>query len=718
MKKLFKKGMAIIAVILLLLSNMITAFAANTPEIDAYLDTAYAKAIDPYGTTATDEDGRYVIPLSKTSVTLKKDSRSQEYTATWTSSDEAYAAITSNYASSATAKITHPTAKEGAKEVILTLTLTDKNDSSKICGTRDFVLLIAPQLPVYTLSVTAKDNNGNPIPNATIMVQDSRNIEQYPSEGVYALKGETEYTLTVSAVGYIRNVQKLTLTEDTDLSVVLTAGTSVTFQVKTASGSSTDYADIQVTDENGTEYNCVLDEYGYDTSLFELKAGTYHYTVTYQSGSQSAAGSFTLSEGQSMLTIPVQLGYTEYKIRFDVDPADAKISLYKNGAQGAYGDPILPDADGYYTIIFGQYRYIIEADGFYTVNKTFNATDTALKNNDYIITVCMESPYDQILTEADNLLFAKSGEGLLLKEYTGLHSDIDFGYYADIDSDYDDINLKDTLEELLLQQLKTENSIQVTIIAVENADYEPDYSVIGQDGTIHYDAVTDNMIDYDESGAMFTASLLLTYENRTRESEVRVLVPKHIFSRQERLDAAADYAIAFDTLKGENIDLNHIQSALHLSDLSEDLVNDFPYYSICTSWVSDHPEIIDPVTGQVTPAEQDTLVTLTVKTYYSAAQLEDAGFLFDPGPLGNNESIRTITLLVPGTKADTSGTEPAKPNKEQDSIEAPSVSPAPTDTIQTPIPKTGGMASQYFSLLITVTAAVVLSTRTIKKRGE
>ena len=83
----------------------------------------------------------------------------------------------------------------------------------------------------------------------------------------------------------------------------------------------------------------------------------------------------------------MQLVYTQYKVRFNTTPQNATVALYKNGASSAYGDPILPDEQGYYTIIFGQYRYTVSAEGYTPVSKTFNATDTALKNNNYVITV-------------------------------------------------------------------------------------------------------------------------------------------------------------------------------------------------------------------------------------------------------------------------------------------------------------------------------------------
>ena len=681
MKQKAKKILAFVVAFMLVFTGIMPVFAANSPEIDAYFDSAYAKAIDKYGNLQKDEYGRYIIALSKTSVSLTKDSGSKLYTAVWSSGDENYVQITSDYSSSAAARINHPTAKEGDKEVVMTLTLKDKNDPTKICGTRDYVLLIAARLPEYSLSVHAKNSDGAVIENANVLVRDSRNISLRPTNGIYSLTGSTAYSITVSAPGYIRNTQTVTLTEDEDLDVVLEKGTTVNFKVKTVSGSITDFATIKVTSaDSGDSYSPVLDEYDYETSVFELKPGEYKYDIKYQSDSQSASGTFTVSVGQETLEVPVQLKNTEYKVKFDVDPQDAVISLYKNGSSGAYGDPILPDENGYYTIVFGQYRYTAEAEGFTSVSKTFNATDTSLKNNNYIITVKLQSPYDKVLADADTILFSASGPGLYLNEYSGLHSDIDFGCYADIDSDYDDVKIQDTVEKYIAEKLNSDKPVTVRLAGVENDDFETDNSVIDENGIIHYDAVTDGMLNFDETGAEFTVKLMLTCENRIKESEVRVIVPKHITSRQERLDAAAAYACDFEKIKGENTDINHIEKALVLEDISSDISNDFTYYSICTQWSSDHPDIINPSTGEVNLPEKETSVTLTVKAYYSMPQIEEAGFLFDPGPLGDNESLRTIMLTVPGTNKDVDVPDvPVKDDTTKPDIPETAAKPTETD---------------------------------------
>ena len=141
--------------------------------------------------------------------------------------------------------------------------------------------------------------------------------------------------------------------------------TQVSFTVTLATGKTTDYATLKVLDKDGKAMPCQEDEYGYDTYDYLLPAGDYTYTATYQSGSQTASGSFTVTAGESR-RIPVQLTYTQYKVRFNTTPQNATVALYKNGASGAYGDPILPDEQGFYTIIFGQYRYIVSAEGYTT----------------------------------------------------------------------------------------------------------------------------------------------------------------------------------------------------------------------------------------------------------------------------------------------------------------------------------------------------------------
>ena len=94
--------------------------------------------------------------------------------------------------------------------------------------------------------------------------------------------------------------------------------------------------------------------------------------------------------------------------------------------------------------------------------------------------------------------------------------------------------------------------------------------------------------------------------------------------------------------------------------------------------------MIDPTTGAVTPAKADTTVTLTVKAFYTAAQLEEAGFLFDPGPLGDNQSLQTVTLTVPGTGEPEPPTDPEGPTDPQ----PPTDPAAPTDPVNPTEPTT------------------------------
>ena len=80
----------------------------------------------------------------------------------------------------------------------------------------------------------------------------------------------------------------------------------VSFTVTLATGKATDYATLKVLDKDGKAMPCQEDEYGYDTYDYLLPAGDYTYTATYQSGSQTASGSFTVAAGETR-QIPVQL---------------------------------------------------------------------------------------------------------------------------------------------------------------------------------------------------------------------------------------------------------------------------------------------------------------------------------------------------------------------------------------------------------------------------
>lgn len=646
MKKSITKALAVFMSLMLVLMSALPAMAENSSEVEAYLNSTYAKAIDPYGNLKKDDKGRYIIPLSKTSVSLKKDTSSKLYTSSWSSSDDTYAKVT-NSSYSATAKITHPSYNEGAKVVTLTLKILDKTDGKTVLGTRDYVLYIETKLATYSLDVTAKNEKGEIIDNAKVSVFDSRNIEQNPS----SLSANTEYTLTVSALGYVRDIRKITLTQNTKLDVILKEGATVDFTVKLATGAKTDNATLKVTSANGSQtYSPIEDEYGYETSQFELTPGEYKYYATYQSGSQTAAGTFTVAEGAKSLNITVNLKYTEYKVKFDVTPETAKITLKKNGSSGAYGDEILPDENGYYTVVYGQYRYTVEAEGFITVSKTFNATDTSLKNNNYVITVKLDSLYDSLLNKADDYLFAQSGDGMMMTEFSGIHTDGDFGYVSDVDSDYQDTNVIETVEEKINSNVKSDEKITVKLNAVKNIDGDDDNTVIFKNGNIYYKGVDSSNYDEDFYGAVYDLSLTLTCGDKTKESEVRVVVPYHTFTRLQRLDSAALYAVNFANIKGENKSAADVTRNLDLINTAD--TDDYSYYSICSSWVSDHPEIIDAKTGKVTRPEKDTMVKLTVKTYYSASFVEETDFFFDPGPLGDNAAYRSVRVMVKGTKQD------------------------------------------------------------------
>lgn len=685
MKKSITKALAVFMSLMLVLMSAFPAMAENSSEVEAYLNSTYAKAIDPYGNLKKDDEGRYIIPLSKTSVSLKKDTSSKLYTSSWSSSDDTYAKVT-NSSYSASAKITHPSYNEGAKVVTLTLKILDKTDGKTVLGTRDYVLYIETKLATYSLDVTAKNEKGEIIDNAKVSVFDSRNIEQNPS----SLSANTEYTLTVSALGYVRDVRKITLTQNTKLDVILKEGATVDFTVKLATGAKTDYATLKVTSANGSQtYSPIENEYGYETSQFELTPGEYKYYATYQSGSQTAAGTFTVAEGTKSLNITVNLKYTEYKVKFDVTPENAKITLKKNGSSGAYGDEILPDENGYYTIVYGQYRYTAQAEGFITVSKTFNTTDTSLKNNNYVITVKLDSLYDSLLNKADDYLFAQSGDGMMMTEFSGVHTDGDFGYVSDVDSDYQDTNVIETVEEKINSNVKSDEKITVKLNAVKNIDGDDDNTVIFKNGNIYYNGVDSSNYDEDFYGAVYDLSLTLTCGDKTKESEVRVVVPYHTYTRLQRLDSAALYAVNFANIKGENKSAADVTRNLDLINTADS--DDYSYYSICSSWVSDHPEIIDAKTGKVTRPEKDTMVKLTVKTYYSASFVEETDFFFDPGPLGDNAAYRSVIVIVKGTKQDEvkdskPATKPSEPATTPSTTQ-PTTKPSTTKNTKTVKPK-------------------------------
>ena len=273
-------------------------------------------------------------------------------------------------------------------------------------------------------------------------------------------------------------------------------------------------------------------------------------------------------------------------------------------------------------------------------------------------------------------LFGKVGYPKLMTEFTGnLYNPYEDDFIPwDIDSDYADTNVIAYMRGLLGESY---DEVELTIVNVvkdlfyydEDEDEETDYSVIGADGTIHYDAVNaDNYaedIEIDDyvyaNGAAYEVSFALSCHGISYDDtiECTIVVPAHLTTRQDRLKMAADYALesaAIPTTVTKDITLPRL-----VEDTQTD-ENGFYWheYMIDTVWTSDHPEVIAD-SGKVTLPLVTTKVTLTLRAFYMEGYYESAGYLLDPGPFGEDE-VRTVTVTVPGvghtvTVADSYATE-------------------------------------------------------------
>lgn len=425
---------------------------------------------------------------------------------------------------------------------------------------------------------------------------------------------------------------------------------TVTFEITKLDGSLIDFslAQYEVKNASGTKFYAEQDEYGWDLNYFLLPDGDYTYRVEY-SKKEKAEGEFTVSG--SDLTIQAQTETIYYPITFDVQPASADIKLYKSGSSGAYGDPILPNEDGVYLIPFGFYRYIISAEGYETVNKSFNATDTSLKNNNYVIKVKLKSLYEALLEDVYDALDYETGEPVILNEFTGnLYEYGDEFIPWDIDSDYDDTNVLDYAYDIISDEEFDGVTLGIADVYKDTFYYDDDdestdYSVIAEDGTINYKAVDESNITDDEdygTGAYYIVEFTITYGGATydRTVEFTFVVPEHIKTRGERLIEAADFAVeGIPETTEEDIDL---------PKLSED--DDWSEYFIDTKWESSNEDVISS-SGKVNLPEKDTVVTLTMTAFYMDWYIEDAGYMLDPGPDGD-DVVRELRVLVPGTNFD------------------------------------------------------------------
>ena len=348
-------------------------------------------------------------------------------------------------------------------------------------------------------------------------------------------------------------------------------------------------------------------------------------------------------------------GVETYPITFSVTPENATIKLYKNSSSGAYGDPIQPDENGVYNIPFGQYRYIISADGYVTANKTFNATDTSLKNNNYVIKVSLKDMTDTILSDAYSAIFNFAGEDITLTEFSGnLYEPGDEFIPWSIDSDYQDVNVIDWVRAILDKSGDKFKNVTISVADVcldswyyDDASEDTDYSVINENGVINYYAVDSENYSEEAEGAAYEVSFELSMNGKTYDDtiEVTFIVPEHIFTRQERLEQTAD-----DVMKdilGTNPSKDAVTDDLVLPRLLED--DDYGWYFIDSSWKSSDTSVIAN-DGTVTRPDYDKNVTLELRVFYAENFIDDDNsYLLDPGPLGDGETFRTITVTVKGT---------------------------------------------------------------------
>lgn len=368
-------------------------------------------------------------------------------------------------------------------------------------------------------------------------------------------------------------------------------------------------------------------------------------------------------------------GTETYPITFSVTPENATIKLYKNSSSGAYGDPIQPGENGVYNIPFGQYRYIISADGYVTANKTFNATDTALENNNYVITVNLKELNEEpdaseltkkILSDANDLFRSDKYENVLLNEFSGYLGDDDDGYIAwSINSDYEDRNVLDWVRKVL-NDPKNNGKFKDVTVSVDDSDY---YDIIDKDGLIHYDAVSED--DYDSDyydGICCTVWFALSLNGVTQDGNdaayVTFVVPAHTFTRQERLEQTAD-----DVMKGilgTNPSKDAVTDDLVLPRLLEGY--DYGQYFIDSSWKSSYTSVIAN-DGTVTRPDYDKNVTLNLRVFYAESFIDnDDSFLFDPGPIGEGETFRTVTVTVKGTLGEKEPEPEPEPKPEPDPL--------------------------------------------------
>ena len=330
---------------------------------------------------------------SLTTLRLKYEGKTSQYKAGWYIDSEWVNVGTKKPADPGSVGINRPTAEQGEQTFTAKLrlfsadtnteTINDETQAATAAlATQEFTIILEAAEPAYVMTVNVKDEAGNPVSDAEIILEKNFTKVTPRQDGSYDMEKGAQYTLTVKKDGYndykesnfTFNPTEVTTVKEVTLKKTVTKTINFTVTDQTT-GKVIDNAKVTVKKGYSTE------KPEEDGSYRLVEGTTYNYTVEAKNY-KSVNSSFTVGDQQ---TIAVQLekNISEYTVH--INPTDKDGEQITNASitvtyeeEDPYDEyetiteELKVNADGTYTMKKGvTYTYTITAPDYVTVKDTY-----------------------------------------------------------------------------------------------------------------------------------------------------------------------------------------------------------------------------------------------------------------------------------------------------------------------------------------------------------
>lgn len=462
-------------------------------------------------------------------------------------------------------------------------------------ATQDFTFVLKAEAPKPKVTFKAVDSvTKEAISGAKVAVEYNWSTVTADSDGGYTLDTAKTYTVTATADGYNKysNSAFVPAAEGgtVELSMVKMQMSKIRFNVKDASGNAVPEATVKVKQGYYTTINPQAD------GSYSLANGTsYSYTV---SGTNYSAvtGNITPS-GDQEVNITLTKNISTYEVSFDItDVSGEAISGVTVIVFDEDDYLVTPNSSGAYSMDKGyDYSYSISAEGYKTATGTISPT-------------------------GDNESITKSIK--LEKEVTVSPEDIEKvnAIKAKFDSEFGalrpNFKVDKNINEMVLAKIQSYTGLDVDDVTVEvKTTADTDY--IKEDGKIAY--VNGDLSPYGNNSKNVTCTFAIKCNGAEAVTGNRVVTvgwDRDFFNGKVKEEADR---LTWDKIKNANTDQNGVESDLTLPQIMTSSARSswgkITWTSSNTNVIAientGYNTIIDPKKGKVTPAAEDTEVTLT-----------------------------------------------------------------------------------------------------------